>query len=193
MTKEERNALCRDWKRQLHDAGLCVTCKREDAYTMAGHWHCYECSQKEAARAAEKRKKEGFNAKRRHRQRALENERRENGLCFRCGKALTDMRYKTCERCRTKIAEYNRLKNNSANYPRGANGICWRCNKNPIMEGHKVCATCYAALETSIEHARSLCDRTNHYWKADEEARRLKWRNKTNAINLPAWNGNPSM
>lgn len=193
MTKEERNAYYKSWKRQLHEAGLCVDCKREDAYTMAGHWHCYECSRKAAARITNMRKQADYNTKRRLHDRALENERREKGLCFRCGKPLTDTRYKTCELCRAKIAEYKRLRYGKVNYPRGANDICWRCNKRPKMEGHKVCEVCYKSLVENMELAREACDRANHYWKTDEKVRRLKRESEMRGGGFTVWNGKPGM
>lgn len=47
---EDRRAYQRQYMRErrqwLHAHHLCADCKKEDAYTMVGHWYCAECAEK---------------------------------------------------------------------------------------------------------------------------------------------------
>ena len=81
----------------------------------------------------------------RKRQRA---ERREQGLCTRCGVPLEDARYVQCERCRQacNLLWYPSSTRGSHARPmadRGKNGECWRCGQLlPQGYAKKVCPDC---------------------------------------------------
>lgn len=46
MTKEKRNKYARDTYALLKRLHLCIQCKAQDAYTLAGRARCYECTEK---------------------------------------------------------------------------------------------------------------------------------------------------
>lgn len=165
-TKEEKL----EWKHMLKTQALCTCCKKQDAYTLAGHWHCFECSQKDIIRARKRRASPEFGkavwAKRKQQQWQWRSE----GKCFVCGKPLTGS-YKTCEKCRAKRAAYKRQRTQKDWV--FDKGVCTRCHKRPAKEGFKLCEQCYAGACKSLAKARSMCDRKNHPWKLDETMRRI--------------------
>lgn len=95
-------------------------------------------------------------------------ERKEKGLCTRCGIPLTDTRYLQCERCRKafRLLYYPVCKRTTGflrtNYERGECGDCWLCGKK-LPEGYfkKKCPEC-------IEKSRQGYFR-NHKAKENKE------------------------
>lgn len=124
---------------------LCVSCKKQDAYTLGGSAKCYECALKDRQRQAEARKRSDFKEKRKIREKKWKERMLAKGLCIRCGKVNTDKRYKICGICRykNKIAWQLKVALTDKNYPRGENGFCWYCNKEKALDGKKLCKKCY--------------------------------------------------
>lgn len=151
--KENMNATdSKAWKRALHKAQLCTECKSQDAYTLAGHWLCAECSEKKAERMRAKRRDSDYGHIIWERRKAQQWERREQGLCYKCGRERTDKRYKLCGRCRAKWREY-RLKTSTAKTRqqlRGKDGRCWTCNDALCEPGFKTCPACHAKLKAQV-------------------------------------------
>lgn len=137
----------------LHSLGLCVKCKTRDAYTMAGHWLCAECSAAKNARTRQRRRETDRNGK----ERATRAARRQFGLCTSCGAALAPGGGTLCKRCAGKRKTYRlryEAKHRPAyNWPRGDNGICYQCNKEPVLPGKRTCRRCY---ERTAAQARQL-------------------------------------
>ena len=169
------------WKRMLKKQALCTNCKKQDAYTLSGRWLCYECEQAAIERQRQRRAQPGYNHEKWLEVKAKQWERREQGLCFRCGRELTDSRYKTCARCRAKASAKKRQKTveDAVNWPIGANGYCSRCNKQPAKTGSKLCEQCYQITRENLNRAWEKRDTTKHYWRKDETARLANvWRQK---------------
>jgi hypothetical protein len=163
----ERMNSSTEWNRMLHAAHLCIWCKKQDAYTLSGHWKCYDCCQKDNERA-KKHNTHAVNQVRWQREKATQAKRRENGVCIRCGHALTDKRYKTCERCRIKAAAKKRARSNHKTIQglRGKDGRCFRCNELPVEPGFKTCPECHAKLAAQLAINRKG-NSSKHPWKMD--------------------------
>ena len=81
-------------------------------------------------------------------------ERKEQGICTRCGKRkISDKRYVTCEICRQKIADSRRIKaNKETGNDRVAKGLCYWCGE-PQKQGYKVCEKHY---QMNVEKAHKV-------------------------------------
>ena len=97
------------WRIKNH---YCGKCGEKDAFTMNGRSMCSECADKDAER---KRKKSGYNQreiiyKSRKRDNILAAERPSFGLCFFCGKPISNIlksdnkEAKTCSECYERCA-----------------------------------------------------------------------------------------
>ena len=63
-------------RRLYRQLGLCAECGTEDAYTMAGHYRCFECSEKRRKTPIEYIKPE---------KPVRENFRKDESRCYLCG------------------------------------------------------------------------------------------------------------
>lgn len=144
QTKEERNLNRKKDKLFLKQMHLCVTCKKKDAYTMAGRTCCAECARKIADRQRQRKKanpEKMAEIEKNH----IEKYKMEH-KCIQCGRILpADYENVNCEICLKKATARRRDKRiqNGMNWPRGNNGICFQCNKNLAKEGSSLCQNCY--------------------------------------------------
>lgn len=67
-------------------------------------------------------------------------ERKEKGICTRCGVEKAVPGYTTCEKCRAKSLDEQRK---STEFYIGI-GICPKCRKNKIFDGERSCPECKA-------------------------------------------------
>jgi hypothetical protein len=126
----------------LKEHKCCVSCKKQDARTLIGRIHCFEC--------AEKNKRHHNNAYQenpdkyvKQSQRAREK-RREQGECAYCGRPYTG-KYKACDYCR---AKERRKYHKKQRMP----GECSRCGSP--LDGQltvmgfqsKLCSKCYQSV-----------------------------------------------
>ena len=141
MTSQEYRAL-------LKKNHLCRYCKQQDAYTLAGHPLCAECTEKDRIRQRKRREKDSGEKNRQH-SKAIREQRAAAGLCTYCGKRMAPPGRSTCITCSTKQKERNRQRDidKGMNWPRGANGYCWICNKRMAIEGRRLCPECYETFE----------------------------------------------
>lgn len=142
----QRRKFIREERRNYY---LCADCGKQDAYTLAGRYLCFECYEKQKARRKRCESKIDY--------KALYLERKSNNLCTSCGKP-TDGKHRLCDHCRIWTSRYEKLKRGEhrgekSNWPRGDNGFCWLCNKQPHMEDKKLCPECYAKSLKNIEAA----------------------------------------
>ena len=162
QSREEKLAYKRKYnaeRRQfLKEHGLCVWCGKEKA--QKGKVLCIQCAIKGSERFERKyysltveernvRNQKGHELTAKKRQ-----ERKEQGLCPRCGhKAINGS--VLCLDCRIKARK------NSLKYRRGhgaipfqmrGNGYCYHCCK-PIEDGGKLCSECY---ERDVEKAAGM-------------------------------------
>lgn len=154
------------WRKKYH---LCITCKGQDAFTLAGRQQCAECSakRKEYDRKyllAKPEKGEAHKA----RQAELRAERRARHECTACGRPLAaGYVYGTCEWCRAKSRQkHEQERARSCVVTKGEwdeLGLCVRCGQ-PRMEGGaswslsgetKLCARCYKDSVSALVKGRA--------------------------------------
>lgn len=130
----------------LRERKLCVRCKTQDAFTLAGRCYCAECAEIDAQRPRNKQA-------RAERKKQKDAERKEKGLCIQCGKPL-DRDGVYCRRCVFRINRKRVLKriDSGINWPRGDNGYCYTCNKRPHLPGKSVCQICYDQELENLSH-----------------------------------------
>lgn len=146
LTEEQKakrriqNKNNREYLKRVH---RCRDCGRIDAYTLVGKTRCAVCVQKSTERKRVLRDKEMEKEK----QREIREKRKAEHKCVYCGKGLAEgYKYATCQKCRSKQAEYQRhyrANKFNSNFPRGANDICYQCNKKTVILGKKLCQECY--------------------------------------------------
>lgn len=157
--RKESAKRCREKKLR---EGRCVSCGKQDAFTMIGKVRCAECSDKDAE--LKRKLNEGPAHKEKERLKRIErNEQRQaNGLCIQCGRKAGGG-YKYCPRCRAKDRNRKRRQRQGKSFARGTI-LCWQCNKEIPILGHKLCQSCY---EKKSEICR-IMTRLNAQRKAEE-------------------------
>lgn len=125
-------------------SGVCPICRSEPI--LGSEKSCPECRAKSSEKRAENRSqnKQKYNENHRNYSRSKYQERKENGICTRCGKRKAKAGYSTCEMCQFKNREYKRIKygRKPDRTERIEYGICYFC-ENPIKDGYKVCEKHY--------------------------------------------------
>lgn len=89
---KQYQARRREIYRQKKERGVCVRCSKPATHGL----YCYECSinaKRKNSATAERRKRE------RHDRRLIPEQRRQNGMCLRCGKPVETGEY--CGDCMT--------------------------------------------------------------------------------------------
>lgn len=159
-----------EWKRKLHAAHLCTECKKQDAYTLGGRWHCADCAEKRNKRQKELHDGTDYWHNRWELRKAQQFKWREQGLCFRCGHYLEDKRYKTCSKCRAKTRKYKQKVATPITRlgQRGKDGRCWTCNNAQVEPGFKTCAACHAKLKAQMAINRSHKPEKHPWMDADK-------------------------
>lgn len=116
-------------------------------------------------------------ARMRERGKARYRERKDAGLCARCGKRPPQDGRVNCGECLRKDAARRRaLRVNSGGIPRELfDGVrrCKTCGKEEVVPGHKLCRSCYEKSCEALKVARAargkneLWDRLNSlvYWR----------------------------
>lgn len=139
--------------------GLCVQCGKEKPFR--GYVRCPECIEKseEASRKcwSDPEKRIRYNKRGSERKKELILERKENGLCPRCGKAIKNETYIYCKQCREKknIARRDKSGRRPGEHfkERIAEGVCMYCG-GKIVPGYKLCEKC-------LEKRRYINKRSN--------------------------------
>lgn len=153
----------REWLKAHH---FCIRCKKQDAYTLAGRLLCADCTAKrheyDRRYYAERIDKAEAH---RARKKALTAERKENHLCIRCGKELSEgYPYSQCESCRARKNYQRELKERERGVmPRwmwGELGLCVRCGRERASGetwagAMKLCERCYENSCKALEKARA--------------------------------------
>lgn len=128
----------------------CVTCGKQDSYTLNGRARCYECNEEQNAYQSEHPE---YAQRHKERLRRRYKERRETGMCTRCGKRPASPGKTRCDIClaKDKIAHRSEISRTTA----AGFGLCYTCLKNPCKPGYKVCPECYDKCMASLEIARA--------------------------------------
>ena len=171
--------LHRETRKKFH---LCVNCKTQDAYTLAGHQYCADCNERnrEYNRISYERHAAEHNEKSRERR----DERRKKHLCTSCGKKLPKGdTHVLCARCRAvgreKKARAQIWDGRMDRETMRAAGLCVRCGA-PRKQGETawsgreilLCERCYAQSCESLQKARAAyLEKYGRTWGETQSAR----------------------
>lgn len=162
MTREERleNGLCTRCGKPVEDTNFhqCQSCRDKGAEARR---RMYKLGQVNIS--------EEMKQKDRERRKDLTKYRRENGLCYMCGKPKDREDRKACTECRERI---NKQRRDNCNY-RASKGYCNRCGKYKVFGDEKRCPEC-RAKETSIQN-RYREKNHDKYVNAHRLARNLQY------------------
>lgn len=153
--KDADRAYIREYMREqrawYREHERCADCGKKDAYTMAGRYRCYECAWRKHERDTGHRDRVEEN----ERARDLRAERREKGLCTKCGAKLPDgYEYVMCGSCRARDrARQEKKRRDAGTIPRAENfayGLCYICG-SPVAKGEalysgrplRLCVRCH--------------------------------------------------
>ena len=131
----------------LKEHGICVMCGNNDAFP--GYVKCPECIEKVGLASrrcwANKEKRIRYNKHGNERKKKLILERKEKGMCPKCGKPVRNEKYIYCARCREKKNAARRAKNSRRPgehfRDRIEAGVCMYCGSDPVP-GYKLCEKC---------------------------------------------------
>lgn len=149
-----------EWLKEHH---LCVSCKKQDAYTLGGHIYCYECNSKRLVRSEEYRQSH------REQRRAMDKERyeyfKQKGICAGCRKRVAKEGHVYCDVCLGKFK-----KRHASTYIKSytreeavSNGMCRTCLKEKVKPGYKICEKCYQKCCDNLSEARKKAGHS--YWR----------------------------
>ena len=155
----------KEYRELLKKSHLCLDCKTQDAYTLAGRTYCFDCAEKQRT-AKERARDDPEKRERMLRQKREQVERyREANRCVRCGKQLHNGE-RVCDSCRE--IERASVRKSHGNVPRIYGVICWQCNKAPCADGKKLCQSCYEKkVKTACENLKKA-DMKNHPWRKED-------------------------
>ena len=157
-----------DWYAKLKALHLCRDCKKQDAYTLAGHTYCEECTEKHRIYNQKRREDPAKHENDLRKQRERIEKRKKEHECIQCNKQAANGK-RLCPTCSEKSRRW--WKQYRGLNPRELGVICWQCNKNPCADGHKLCAECYEKQSKIARENLKNVDRENHPWR--EKNRKL--------------------
>jgi len=133
----------RDYYYALQSNHICPNCKGK---LFENEKICPKCKTKMIASIEKSRQELGeeYNKRRKEASRILNQNRKEQGICVRCGNREADVGYSTCTYCRVKRREYDRTRIKQTRLSRKT-GECYFCGK-PVYKNFKVCEKHYVKL-----------------------------------------------
>lgn len=146
--------------------GICVSCGQQNA--VQGETRCLECKFKyrESNSQYYVKHKEELNRKCRDRGKQLYDERKERGICVRCGKRKAQTGKVRCAVCLAKDRQAHIKKSRAEGvlpHSMLGNGeYCYTCGK-PV-DGTKLCPKCLETSRRTIAYARTFI---KNGWKAE--------------------------
>ena len=172
MNASERRAYQREYMRDMRQwlKGLhrCTECKGQDAFTLAGHSLCADCTEKRAEynRNYGIQNRDTISQQKRKRYEEL----KEQGLCTRCAKNPTVPDHVTCTYCLAKQHRRDRRRYDkhlleTGKTRRGESALCYNCCKRPAMPDRRQCEQCYGKSAQSVRTARTNVNMERHPWK----------------------------
>jgi len=147
-------------RRALKRAKKCISCGKQDAYTLAGRSRCCECQEKMSEYGKRYYEKNKDAVAEKHRKHYWEL--REQGICTKCGKRPVKQGKTHCEYC---LAKKRRNQKHALPAPEG---YCVNCKKEPAKEGFKLCEKCYQSTCERLVIARARAKR-NEWWVKDNQ------------------------
>lgn len=139
------------YRKLLKKAHLCRECKKQDAFTLAGHTLCAECR----ARNTELRAKTRKNNPQHERDIAKKRyyERKKQGICANCGKRKPEKDRSLCKVCITKANKKRALEAYAKRCEAEYKKLCAICKSSPRIKEKRVCENCYKKLILNLEKA----------------------------------------
>lgn len=163
----------KDYKAILRKNHFCARCRTQDAYTIAGHYYCAECSEKNKESLKKYRqdpeKYSAMKAKSKERYDRLKSA----VLCVTCGQPSGGKTY--CDKCRVKLNAARKRSKAKHGTATRVPGFCYHCKDVPCVEGKKLCKDCYDKQLTVIAH----CNEVN---RERYKKRALERQNKKKAL-----------
>ena len=166
--REKRNRENRERYAFLKEHGMCVYCGKEKA--APGKVSCLLCADNNVQKATiynqYKRDREEYNAY----MRELRRKRKEAGMCQSCGRPTHNGKV-FCSACGAVRAQRQkdrrREKGIMARDLFGNGYYCTFCGKDVEKYGDKCCPVCLERERKWSAEQRKKIDRTNHWWKKD--------------------------
>lgn len=143
------------WYRQH---GICTDCHSENALPRIAYCRCCKAMRIEYNRVSWEKCKEKRIPINREQHKNLYWQRKEAGLCTRCGKNAPETGKAKCTRCLRKDAGVHkksaRGRGVQSRYDWLRQELCWTCGKYPHIQGKKLCQSCYDKSLVSLAEAR---------------------------------------
>lgn len=154
----------REYRRKI---GVCMRCGKNKAEPHKKL--CLECLGADQDRYAEKKVTDEQREKDKLRKREVAKERREKGVCTRCGKYAVESGG-ICSKCKAYLKKYrDSHRQDLTRSERPDYGICYICGKAKVMKGKRVCSDCY---ETRLQTLPAMwANPNNEYFKQLNHAR----------------------
>ena len=152
----------------LLSLGLCPICGKHEIFPHERS--CLECRAKIAIRQKKRSQKE--------RSKKVYDERKEKGLCPRCGKEKPEEGHAWCKTCLKKKQRYRNWKGKpNIRAERDAEMLCIGCGKPERVEGKKYCPDCYRLKLYAVKKMQEKRDENyNKSWKESNMKMRGRFR-----------------
>lgn len=138
--------------------GICVDCNQENALPGITYCRCCKARRIEYNRTEWEKHKDRLIPINREHKKSLYWQRKEAGLCTRCGKHPPETGKAKCTAClRKDAAVHMRTAHRNGVVSReqwAADKICFTCGKHPALPGKKLCQYCYSKTLATIANAR---------------------------------------
>lgn len=166
------NAELREWYKAHH---ICAMCGREPVYQH--YVNCIYCRMKQRDRNkieyGKHKDDEEYKDERRAFRKQLYEKRKQEGLCPKCGREITNKNYIYCEYCRANDRnrkKEKRLESGSMPQEIRTSGIyCYNClkplEKQDVKNGIRVCKECREKNAKALEIARASRNPENDYFR----------------------------
>ena len=135
----------------------CTKCGKQDAHTLIGKSLCYECAEKK--RVLSKKSYESEKEKIKVKNYKLYQERKDLGICVKCGKRKAEQSRVQCATCLHKQKERDterlRKKGIMPKQVKKDLGLCLYCD-SPVVDGYSYCEKCLSIRRKNMLHARKF-------------------------------------
>ena len=171
--KDAVNRSKRENREFYRQHGLCTVCGKNKVF--GDERTCPECRAKSKKKPSEEQRIK-YNEKFKEYSRSLYADRKEKGICTRCGKRKAEKGKAKCGICLLKDAKAHRREFSKQDYT--DMGLCYKCGK-PVKEGFKLCEECYEDNIKNLKKAwispkRHRWDNSSIFKKSDDKEVEMK-------------------
>ena len=158
----------RENRRFYRENSICPACGKEKLF--GDEKQCIECREKknERRKPLTEEQKIRYGNRFKEQQRQLYKERKEQGICPRCGKHKAKTGRVRCGICLDKEAtraRERRFDKPNEKEKRKENHLCYRCGEPNDMPQGQLCKKCYDASCEHLRRAREIQRPDNPYWR----------------------------